>query len=85
MKQIAKIIEILNDSITFQFNNQNLSSLIKKGDKISATRDLGGNLIDIGTLKVTNVSPFSTFGRADIENLASGMSLRTGDILIINE
>jgi hypothetical protein len=46
---------------------------------------LGGNLIDIGTLKVTNVSPFSTFGRADIENLASGMSLRTGDILIINE
>ena len=85
VKQIAKIIEILNDSITFQFNNQNLSSLIKKGDKISATRDLGGNLIDIGTLKVTNVSPFSTFGRADIENLASGMSLRTGDILIINE
>lgn len=83
-KQIAKIIEILNDSITFQFSNQNVSSTIKKGDRLSVMRDLGGNMISIGTLKVTNVSPFSTFGRADIEKLTAGMSLRTGDILIIN-
>lgn len=85
IKQIAKIIEILNDSITFQFNNQNLSSVIKKGDRLNVMRDLGGNLISIGTLKVTNVSPFSTFGRADIEKLTAGMSLHTGDILIISE
>mgnify|MGYP003426623920 FL=1 len=85
MKQIAKIIEILNDNITFQLNNQNLSSLLKKNDRLEVIRDLGGNLITIGTLKITNVSPFSTFGRANIEKLSSGMSLRTGDILIITE
>ena len=38
IKQIAKIIEILNDSITFQFNNQNLSSVIKKGDRSEERR-----------------------------------------------
>lgn len=85
IKQIAKIIEILNDSITFQFSNQNVSSAIKKGDRLNVLRDLGGNLISIGTLKVTNISPFSTFGRADIEKLTAGMSLHTGDILIIDE
>lgn len=85
IKQIAKIIEILNDSITFQFSNQNLSSVVKKGDKLDAMRDLGGNLTSIGTLKVTNVSPFSNFGRADIEKLTAGMSLHTGDILIISK
>ena len=84
-KQIAKIIEILNDSVTFQLNNQNLSSFLKRGDKLNVIRDLGGNIIPIGSLKISNVSSFSTFGRADINELNSGMSLRIGDILIIAE
>ena len=85
MKQIAKVIEILNDSVTFQLNNQNLSSFMKKGDKLNVVRDLGGNIIPIGTLKISNISSFSTFGRADINELNSGMSLRIGDTLIIAE
>lgn len=85
IKQIAKIIEILNDSITFQFSNQSFNSIVKKGDRLDVIRDLGGNTTSIGTLKVTNVSPFSNFGRADIEKLNEGMSLRTGDHLVIKK
>ena len=80
---VGKIIEILEGKITFRFDNDSFCKQITNGDKLNVVRNLAGNSVSVGTLEVTNVSPFSTFGRATVDSLKSGMNIHTGDFLVI--
>lgn len=84
-QQVGKIIEILDGKMTFRFNNENISKQMTTGDKLNIVRNISGNLVNVGTLEITNVSPFSTFGRATIDNLKTGMSVHTGDFIVIKK
>lgn len=81
--QVGKIIEILNDKITFRFNDEKFSRQFINGDKLLIVRNLGGNLVSVGTAEITNVSAFSIFGRAVADELKTGMNVHTGDYLVI--
>lgn len=82
-QQVGKIIEILNDKITFRFNDEKFSRQFINGDKLLIVRNLGGNLVSVGTVEITNVSAFSIFGRAVADELKTGMNVHTGDYLVI--
>ena len=82
-QQVGKIIEILNDKITFRFNDEKFSRQFINGDKLLIVRNLGGNLVSVGTAEITNVSAFSIFGRAVADELKTGMNVHTGDYLVI--
>lgn len=79
----GRIIEILNDKITFRFDDERFSKQLTNGDKLLVVRDLGGNLVTIGTLEITNVSAFSIFGRAVADELKTGMNVHTGDYIVV--
>lgn len=82
-QQVGKIIEILNGKITFRLDDEKFSRQLKEGDKLFVVRSLAGNLVNIGTLEITNLSAFSAFGRATVDELKTGMNVYTGDYLVI--
>lgn len=82
-QQVGKIIEILNGKITFRLDDEKFSRQLKEGDKLFVVRSLAGNLVNIGTLEITNLSAFSAFGRATVDELKTGMNVYTEDYLVI--
>ncbi|MCG8571525.1 MAG: hypothetical protein MJB14_15425, partial [Spirochaetes bacterium] len=80
-KIIARIIEVIGTSVSFQFLSNILISEINMGDTIEIIRFSSGEEKVVGSIKITYIPGDSLFGRGRIFSVKSGFTPRINDLL----
>jgi hypothetical protein len=84
-KLFARIIELIDDTVTFQFLSLNLIPAVREGDTVKIIRFSGNGSsreeVIIGYLTITYINPKSLYGRGRIDRYNGSNSIQTNDLL----
>jgi len=82
-KFVARIIELMDESVTFQFLAPDFTVKVKKGDKLKIVRFISktNEEIEIGTIELTFSDKNSLFARGKIISLQKNQSIQVNDLL----
>lgn len=82
-KFVARIIELVDESVTFQFLDPNFVKNVRKGDSLKIVRYISktNEELDIGMIELTFSDKNSLFARGRIVDLAKNQTIQINDLL----